>query len=173
MKISTGNGDDGFSSLLNGKKVPKDSLVMEVLGEMDELSAFLGMVKVAGDEWLPSLIEKIQNDLYAIMALVGAEFREVDGMPEFGEKNVTFLEEEGGKQEKVIGKLQKFTLAGQNEVGARLHVARTVCRRVERLLVRYCREEETSKKPVVPILKRYFNRLSDLLFLLAYRFENR
>lgn len=166
MKISTKMGDKGESGLLTGKRDRKSAGIFDVLGDLDELSAFLGLCKCGigeGHADLVEMVEKIQNDLYLMMGLIGNEMILPEGS-EIGvsDKDVIILEGYLEKYEKEMGDLGAFVKPGKNEISARFHVARTVCRRAERRLVELGEELEVPEG-----LMRYLNRLSDLLFVVA------
>jgi cob(I)alamin adenosyltransferase len=166
MKIYTKTGDDGSTGLIGGSRVSKADPRLECYGTIDELNAFIGHGAVAAD---PSLVEKlraVQNELFVMGALLATPD---DGpapanvaMPELGDGAIARLEAQIDAAESVLPPLHNFILPGGSETSARLHVARTVCRRAERLLVALAREHR-----VDPLLVRYLNRLSDWLFVHA------
>ena len=157
--ITTGTGDDGFTDIIGGKRLPKNHPVLECLGTIDELNAFLGDAKAAlGEKQTAAIIEKIQTELFTLMGVIA-------GMPVppvgIGGDNFDILIK---KLEKELPPFTSFVIPGANPASAKLHLARTVCRRVERRILALDLNEET-KKAIVP----YINRLSDLLFLLAQK----
>lgn len=178
MKITTKTGDDGFTSLFGGKRVSKASCFIEAVGQLDELNSFLGWVAAAPgiDAKLTGLIGRIQDDLYRMMAVIGAGLKCPKNIRIIGETDVKFLEKEILKRQKSVEKLQKFITPGGVELGSRLHIARSVCRRAERSVVRIwdvgSSGKERKRKLVGELVKtiKYLNRLSDLLFILAYSF---
>ena len=148
-------GDKGFSSL-NSKKLPKDNLVFEAIGTLDELSALLGLVRVITEKNSDDII-RIQKDLGKIMAEVAC----------FGEEKLStddlkFLEYTTTEHEKKAGRIDKFFIPGQNKEEAVVNIARVVCRRAERRLVTLKRRQKIS-----PFILVYLNRLSLLLFYWA------
>ena len=164
MKIYTRTGDTGETSLYGGDRRRKDDARVDAYGEVDELNAWLGLAR--GSHLDPSLGEEIvviQRDLFALgaqLADIGDKLAPrvtkaviVDGHVERLEQLIDRLETE-------LPPLRRFILAGGTPAGAALHVARTVCRRAERRIVGL-------QPPVDPVLVRYVNRLSDLLFVLA------
>lgn len=164
MKITTKTGDKGQTGLFAGPRVSKSSELIELMGQIDELQSLIGLAKfVDGVEKYGEILEKIQADLYRLMSIVGFRGEAPEGIGNITAIDVEGLEQvmEGFKEE--VGDLSKFVLPGQNERGARLHVARAVCRRVERRFVGSSIEHEWGLK--------YLNRLSDLLFVLAYTEE--
>lgn len=168
MKITTKTGDMGETSLFGGRRVSKASGFIELVGELDELQAVVGWCKVeaVGEA---DILDRVINDLYRIMAIVGFEFKCPKNIKPIDEEDVKFLEsgmkEHGGK----AGDLNKFVRPGSSEISARLHIARTVCRRVERRVAQMmdgkCVGSGEGEFPV-KILK-YLNRLSDLLFVIV------
>lgn len=166
MKITTKTGDKGETSLFGGKRISKADPYMDALGTLDELHSFLGFAKFAiSDEKKPNfwtVIDRIQDDIYRIMSIVGFEMKTPKTLDPITEKDVHFLEEEMEALKSELGDLDKFIRTGTTEMAARFHVARSICRRAERILVRInCSDK---------ILK-YVNRLSDLLFVFGYSFE--
>ncbi|MDP2643252.1 MAG: cob(I)yrinic acid a,c-diamide adenosyltransferase [Candidatus Peregrinibacteria bacterium] len=166
MNISTKTGDKGETSLFGGQRVKKSDIFMRVLGELDELNSFLGLAKCSVSF---DVLEKIQDDIYRIMAIVGNKFEPVLEATPVGDSDVFYLEENIENFEKICGKIDKFVMPGKDETSARLHVARSVCRRAERAFVEMLDSvslEGECVKNSENILK-YLNRLSDLLFLMA------
>jgi len=148
-------GDKGFSSLSN-KKLPKDDLVFEAIGTLDELNALLGLARVIMEE-NPGDIVQIQEDLGKIMAEVAC----------FGEEklsagNLEFLEHITAEYEKKAGRINKFLTPGWNKKEAIVSVARAVCRRAERRVVALSHQQKVSS-----LILAYLNRLSLLLFYWA------
>jgi cob(I)alamin adenosyltransferase len=179
--ITTGTGDDGYTDIIEGKRLPKNHPIMECLGTIDELNAFLGDAKNAvsaiktadtyatgdiktppvstlGDKSTAPIIEKIQTELFSLMGIIA-------GMPippgGIGAEWLAILIKE---LEAELPSFTSFAVPGANPASAKLHIARTVCRRVERRMVALSLDEKT-KSAIVP----YINRLSDLLFLLAQK----
>ena len=167
MKIYTKTGDAGQTGLFGGGRVPKDDLRVEAYGDVDELNAVLGMARCI--EMMPRIDEvlvPIQRDLFAIGALLATPDR--DRMASHLEKarideaRITELEHAIDDGEAELEPLRAFIIPGGTPKAAALHVARTVCRRAERHVVRLQHEAEL---PALAII--YLNRLSDLLFTLA------
>lgn len=171
VRIYTKKGDDGSTGLFDGTRVPKDHLRCEAYGDVDELSAAIGAARAFGeDREVDALLLGIQKDLMA----AGAQLAD----PRYGERKVkekTVLSEEKveaferamDRYEAELPPLKGFILRGGSEGGSLLHLACTVCRRAERRIVQLAREV-----PIPPLLVKYVNRLSDLLFVLA-RVENK
>jgi cob(I)alamin adenosyltransferase len=168
-RIYTRKGDGGATSLGNRQRVEKDSLRVDTYGTVDELNSWIGMAIALGVS--SSLIEpltKIQNELFDLGA--DLSFPPDDPthgyLPRTAEERITNLEQIIDQLNDLLGPLENFILPGGSASGSALHIARTVCRRAERLAVSLNREE-TIGEFVIP----YLNRLSDALFMMA-RFEN-
>jgi cob(I)alamin adenosyltransferase len=166
VQIYTRTGDGGETALLGGRRVRKSALRVEAYGELDELNACLGLVVVAlTDVPTANLLVQVQRHLFALSARV-ADVREGGEAPPekttFPEAHVTMLERAIDLAEETLPPLKNFVIPGGSEAGARLHLARTVCRRAERRLVALAAQEEFP-----PVFLAYLNRLSDLLFVLA------
>ena len=158
MSIITRRGDDGTTGLLNGERIAKDDIRIECLGTLDELCAFLGDARTAGvHQRTAAILETLDEELSDLMGII-AKPRESSSikMPEAETLQALSQELEAGNP------FKGFVAAGTNPPSAKLHVARTVCRRAERRLVALSRQDEGD-----PAVLQYVNRLSDLLFLLA------
>ncbi|MCX6734699.1 MAG: cob(I)yrinic acid a,c-diamide adenosyltransferase [Candidatus Peregrinibacteria bacterium] len=169
MKITTKTGDKGETSLFGGRRVSKASSFIELVGELDELQALVGWCRVSmkGEDALA--MDKIQDDLYRMMSVVGFEFKCPGNIKMIDESDVEFLEKEMGKHEEEMDKVKEFVRPGGSELATRLHIARTVCRRVERGMVEMKEEANEEGKDAAEAILKYLNRLSDFLFVLAYR----
>jgi len=166
MKIYTKTGDDGTTGLFGGGRVSKDSLRIRSYGTVDELNSVLGLARAHGvgarhDELLMTLQEQL--------FILGADLATPAGsaknfsLPRVTSREIECLERAIDDLEETLPALKNFILPGGTPSGAALHLARTVCRRAERLVVMLVHEE-----PEVGVLPlQYLNRLSDLLFVLA------
>jgi cob(I)alamin adenosyltransferase len=171
VKIYTRRGDAGETDLLGGGRVAKDDRRVQAYGDVDELNAGLGAAAAASPHAdLRELVRGIQAALFSL----GAELASPDGrrreraaIPGIGEGDVEALEKRIDALASELAPLRRFILPGGTAAAAAFHVARTVCRRAERSAVALHRAE-----PLSPVVLRYLNRLSDLLFVLA-RVENR
>lgn len=158
-KIYTRKGDKGYTKI--GKhKVPKDDALIEVLGTIDELNSALGLILAHAIEnkSIEQTLKKIQNDLFNL----GGELY----LPEhiaIKNKHVEELEKLLDEWNANLPALKDFLLPGGNPKSAAAHLARTICRRAERCLVRLNRKKSLKN----PEMMRYLNRLSDLLFVIA------
>lgn len=165
MKIYTRTGDDGTTGLIGGARVRKSDARLDCYGTVDELNAALGWAGVALDADLQAAIRQVQDDLFAIgshLAAPDAPSAEKAGLPSLDEQLITRLEMQIDAAEAQLPALQNFILPGGTEGAARLHMARTICRRAERLLVDFAMD-----RPIPSIILTYLNRLSDWLFVQA------
>jgi cob(I)alamin adenosyltransferase len=172
MKIYTRTGDLGDTGLFGGGRVPKDHPRVRAYGDVDELNAAIGVARAADP--LPRVDEvllPLQRDLFAIGALLATPDQEKMAQhlakAQLDADRVIQLERAIDACERDLDPLKAFVLPGGTRKAAALHVARTVCRRAERAIVRLQHEEEIPQIVVI-----YLNRLSDLLFVLA-RISNR
>jgi cob(I)alamin adenosyltransferase len=163
-RIYTRAGDTGETSLGDGSRVPKTDLRIEAYGTVDELNSFLGLA-LAGDlpDEVRPWLEQVQNDLFDLGADLSVPLE--DDRRErlrVTSEQVERLEELCDLVNARLEPLRSFILPGGTEASARLHVARAVCRRAERLAVALAAEHGVN-----PAALSYLNRLSDLLFILA------
>ena len=164
MKIYTKSGDKGDTSLFGGQRVPKDAQRIEAYGTVDELNSVLGIVRADGLEGeVDGILGMIQDQLFVLGAdLATPRSVERKGLRRIGAKEAEFIEVTIDAQEKRLKPLKSFILPGGSPIAARLHFARTVCSRAERVVVRLSRNEDIGEDCMI-----YLNRLSDLLFVLA------
>ena len=168
MKIYTKTGDRGETSLHGGSRVPKDALRVETCGTVDELNSLLGVCRAVNTERATDhLLEELQNDLFMLGADLSTPRQgngAADNVRRTGPADIARLERHIDAIEPQLEPLANFILPGGNPAAANVHLARSVCRRAERLAVRLAREEAIGSDAVV-----YLNRLSDLLFVAARR----
>jgi cob(I)alamin adenosyltransferase len=159
-RIYTRAGDAGETSLGDATRVPKTDPRVQAYGVVDELNAHLG-VAMAGElpDSLRAPLERIQNDLFDLGADLSVPFVEGDGKLRVVQEQVEELETLCDRFNEQLEPLRSFVLPGGTEAAARLHQARTVCRRAEIAAL--------AVSPVNPLAHAYLNRLSDLLFILA------
>lgn len=167
-KIYTRGGDKGQTSLGDGTRRAKHDLRVEAYGTVDEANAVLGLVRQHTDGDVDQLLSRVQNDLFDLGADLctpeGNERR--SGALRIQDSQVTALEAEIDRFNEPLETLKSFVLPGGTPAAAYLHLARTVTRRAERLVVALAEAETVNPEAV-----RYLNRLSDLLFVLG-RHEN-
>jgi cob(I)alamin adenosyltransferase len=169
-KIYTRTGDDGTTGLGGGQRVPKDSLRLEAFGTVDELSSQIGAALAGGpDAELAGQLRAIQNELFHLGSDLSIleEDKVRMPVPRIEQRHIDALEKLLDRLTVEVGPLENFILPGGTTAAAQLHVARTVCRRAERLVVALAREEIVGEHVVT-----YLNRLSDALFVMA-RVANR
>ena len=163
MKIYTRTGDDGSTGLIGGSRIGKDDLRINAYGTVDELNAALSLTSALGAPWSARL-RTTQEDLFVIGSLLAAPKGGTPNvtLPSLPEEAVRRLEREIDDADGRLEPLKHFILPGGSEAAARLHLARCVCRRAERLCVALSRAE-----PVPEEIVTYLNRLSDWLFTMA------
>lgn len=180
-KVYTRTGDQGMTDLVGGERVPKDSLRIESYGTVDELQSVLGMLRAALTETIASgasgasrstdetsrevvgHIHTVQQALFDLGSSLSTPPAHADRVKNpITEERIAWLEETMDRWNEQLTPLRSFVLSGGGRFSALGHVARTVCRRCERIVLRLAREEE-----VAPEVSRYLNRLSDFLFVLA------
>lgn len=165
MKIYTKTGDQGKTSLVGGVKIDKSDLALDVYGTLDELNSFLGFLqsKITTSS-CHKILNRLQNQLFILSAEIATPDKEKRSQytSQITQGDVTFLEDTIDQLSEKLVPLKSFVLPGGSERGAICHIARTVCRRAERLLAKWSNEHETE-----PIWLIYLNRLSDLLFVFA------
>lgn len=169
-RIYTRQGDTGETHLAGGQRVAKDSRRIEAYGTVDELNAFLGAAGVCCQEssgidprlgLLSGIIRRVQHELFNLGSILATKPEDVHPkQARITSAEVEQLEREIDAMNEDLPALRSFVLPGGSRLNAELHIARTVCRRAERLLVAMAREEE-----VPPDAIRYLNRLSDALFV--------
>jgi len=169
MKIYTKTGDKGDTALFSGGRVPKHHLRVESYGTIDELNSIVGVVRATQpsaqtDTWL----EELQNQLFHLGADLATPMdAKADWIARVTAEQVEWLEETIDTMTEQLDPLSNFILPGGTMAGAQLHVARTVCRRAERIVSALQEAEEINTFSLI-----YINRLSDWLFTLA-RYENK
>jgi cob(I)alamin adenosyltransferase len=158
-KIYTKKGDNGRTSLFSGRRAHKNDLRVTVVGDLDELSAVLGMARIVNPD-ISEEIRSIQERLYLISAIVSAEDRPLNDIVLPWEE-IHRLEAVIDRISSLLPPLKDFIFPGESEASCRLHVARAVARRAERNLT-------ALQNPAPPdSVLAFVNRLSDLLFVFA------
>jgi cob(I)alamin adenosyltransferase len=164
MKIYTLTGDDGTTSLSGGRRVPKHSQRVEAYGSVDELIAWIGLIRDEHmNEKRKELLVHVQAQLMRCAAALAYDSQNVSSrkiLPESG--CIEELEKEIDVMEESLPKLNNFILPGGNILVSHCHIARCVCRRAERAVARLNLSEESPE-----IVIKYLNRLSDFLFVLS------
>jgi cob(I)alamin adenosyltransferase len=164
-RVYTRQGDRGETHLVGGQRVQKDSLRIECYGTVDELNAFIGQARVtamdAGLAELAAILLRVQHELFNLGSILATLPEDVHPkQPRVTDVEVARLEAEMDRMNEDLARLRSFILPGGSRIDADLHVARTVCRRAERVCIALSRDES-----VPPEAIRYLNRLSDALFV--------
>jgi cob(I)alamin adenosyltransferase len=163
VKIYTRTGDDGTTGLIGGRRLSKDHLRLDAYGTIDELNAALALVATLGDPW-PGRLRPIQEELFVLGSHLAAPDGETKNthLPPLPQSAVERMEREIDDADEKLPPLKNFILPGGTEAAARLHLARCICRRAERLCVALAAAET-----VPPEILVYLNRLSDWLFTMS------
>ena len=155
-KIYTRTGDDGSTGMADGSRLEKDDLLVHAIGEVDELNSQLAVLACHTPQGFIAAIKTIQNELFN----VGAEL--TLGQAVIKQESASWLEQSLDELNQSLAPLEEFILPGGGLAASHCHVARAICRRVERSLVAL-----NKNRPVSKALLAYINRLSDYLFVLA------
>lgn len=162
MPIYTKTGDRGQTSLFGGKRLSKADLRVEAYGAVDELTSFLGLVVGRVVDTKDKLfLTGIQEDLYRIMAILSGAKGDIASL----KKKTKQFEQQIDKIQLELPKLTRFILPQGTETSSFFHICRVVCRRAERSIVRY----STNNAAII----KYINRLSDLLFMYARKYNRK
>jgi len=165
MKIYTRTGDKGQTSLIGGTRVSKTHVRIEAYGTVDELNAWLGMLRdQEACHKHADAIKNIQEKLFTIGSNLALEEKGKFDIPEIEESHIEFLESMIDTLEVGLPEMRNFVLPGGHTSVSTCHVARTVCRRAERQVIRLEMETEIDQ-----LIVKYLNRLSDLLFIFSRR----
>ena len=164
IKIYTKTGDLGETSLLGGTRVLKSHDRVEAYGTMDELNSFIGLIHDQEiDSHLKSMLAIIQEKLFIAESHVAASpGTDTSYLPKINEDDIRLLENEIDEMNKTLPDLKNFLLPGGHTFVSYCHIARTVCRRAERCVIRLTRQDHTED-----IIIKFLNRLSDYLFVLS------
>lgn len=167
-KVYTKTGDKGETSLIGGDRVSKASLRVEAYGDVDELNSVLGIARpLSNDEEVKNLLKELQNDLFILGGDLATPNDSKFIVPRVDNNMVKRLESLIDKFVDEVGELKEFILPSGCGSGSYMHLARTVCRRAERKIVKLMNDDDVNSVSLI-----YVNRLSDLLFVLA-RVENK
>lgn len=164
MKIYTKTGDDGTTSLLGGKRVSKGDLRIDTYGTIDELNAYLGLLRDQEvNKSRRGVLVEIQNNLFNIGAMLATDpaYKQAK-IPSLSDDDVVHLEREMDAMDRDLPTLRFFVLPGGNQSVSIAHIARTVCRRAERLTITLNAHEKVDPMAII-----YLNRLSDYFFVLS------
>jgi cob(I)alamin adenosyltransferase len=163
-KIYTKTGDKGMTSLLGGTRVKKYDERIEAYGTVDELNSFIGLIR---DQEISlhykQVLSEIQDRLFTVESLLASDNKEVKKrLPCIKSNDINLLEKEIDDMNESLEELNAFILPGGHTIVSYCHIARCVCRRTERLVIKLAETVETEE-----LLIKYLNRLSDYLFVLA------
>lgn len=163
-KVYTKTGDAGQTSLLGGTRVAKFHLRLECYGTIDEVNSHIGLIRDSlNEQAVKDVLLHIQNLLFTVGGTLANENPELaDKIPSVKLADIELLEKAIDSYEESLVPLTHFILPGGHHVSSYCHIARTVCRRAERLIVHLAEETE-----VDPLIITYINRLSDYLFVLS------
>lgn len=176
MKIYTKTGDKGTTSLFGGTRVPKHHIRIDSYGTVDELNSWIGLVKDQPvTPHTKEILHYIQDRLFTIGAVLATppekeilkNGKQRLNIPKISEEDVTMLEQEMDMMNEELPPMTHFILPGGHQSVSFCHIARTVCRRAERISSLLSEEE-----PIDASVIQYLNRLSDYLFVLARKLSN-
>jgi cob(I)alamin adenosyltransferase len=166
MKIYTKTGDKGTTALVSGRRVAKNHVRIEAYGTVDELNAYIGLLRdQAVCEPYKALLLEVQDRLFTIGSLLAADPERPNAvaLPPIVESDVLFLEDAIDELDSALPPMRNFVLPGGHQSVSFAHIARTVCRRAERRVI----DLEEAEQNVNPLIVQYLNRLSDYLFMLS------
>jgi cob(I)alamin adenosyltransferase len=169
MRIYTLTGDDGYTSLAGGRRVPKHSQRVEAYGSVDELIAWIGLLRDYKENQIQQeLLIYIQSQLMSCAAVLAIDPENPSDKIKLPDQDcLKILETEIDKMEKELTPLHSFILPGGNQLVSYCHIARCVCRRAEREVLRLNITEKTPE-----IVYKFLNRLSDFLFILSRKLSS-
>jgi cob(I)alamin adenosyltransferase len=164
MKVYTKKGDKGTTQLLGGKRIPKNSLRIEAYGTIDELNAYIGLIR---DQLIDPIYQgqllEIQDRLFTLGSHLAKDPEKQNiTLPDLNESDVTNLELWIDEMDTKLETMKSFLLPGGHTTVSFVHISRCICRRAERVIT-----ELSSKDIVQPLILTYTNRLSDYLFVLS------
>ena len=170
-KIYTKTGDSGETGLGDNSRISKASRRVRAIGAVDETNAAIGIARLDAEGDADRMLARIQNDLFDLGADLCApeDGHKAEGRLRIAEAQVERLEREIDAMNETLEPLTSFVLPGGTALAAHLHLARTICRRAERIMV------ELAAKPGEPVSEagiRYMNRLSDFLFVASRAVNN-
>ena len=164
FKVYTKTGDKGQTSLIGGTRLPKQHIRIEAYGTVDELNSWVGLLRdqPIDDRSIRTLLE-IQDRLFTMGSLLAADpEKNKMKLPEIKEEDIVLLEKEIDTMEETLPEMKSFVLPGGHTTVSYCHLARCVCRRAERAVLRLAENEKVEE-----LTFKYLNRLSDYLFVLS------
>ena len=167
LKIYTKTGDKGQTSLIGGTRIPKFDIRIDAYGTVDELNSNIGLVRDQEiDEKSKTILIEIQDRLFTIGSLLAADpLKNKMVLPQISEIDIELLEKEIDAMNEHLPEMKSFVLPGGHSIISFCHLARCVCRRAERCVLKL-----NDEQPVNELIYKYLNRLSDYLFVLSRKF---
>ncbi|HXU27403.1 MAG TPA: cob(I)yrinic acid a,c-diamide adenosyltransferase [Bacteroidia bacterium] len=164
FKVYTKTGDKGQTSLIGGTRLPKQHIRIEAYGTVDELNSWIGLLRdQAIDANSIKILLEVQDRLFTIGSLLAADpDKNKMKLPEIKEEDIVLLEKEIDVMEETLPPMKSFVLPGGHTTVSYCHLARCVCRRGERAVLRVAENEKVDE-----LVYKYLNRLSDYLFVLS------
>ena len=161
MKIYTKTGDKGQTSLYDGTRVDKDDIRVESYGTLDELNSYIGLFTIYADKEDKNILKEIQLKLFSVSGELATK-KEDTYKNSVCEDDIKYIENIIDNYIEKIDKIDAFIVPGSSLLSANLHIARTICRRAERRIFTLSKIDYIN-----PLLLKYINRLSDLLYAIA------
>ncbi len=164
FKIYTKTGDKGLTGLIGGTRIPKFDIRIEAYGNVDELNSYVGLIRdQAIDDNSRTVLIEVQDRLFTIGSLLAEDPKKNKmTLPQISETDIELLEKEIDKMNEHLPEMKFFVLPGGHTTISFCHIARCVCRRAERCVLKLNEQE-----PVNELIYKYLNRLSDYLFVLS------
>ncbi|MFI5141423.1 MAG: cob(I)yrinic acid a,c-diamide adenosyltransferase, partial [Bacteroidia bacterium] len=164
FKVYTKTGDKGQTSLIGGTRLPKQHIRIEAYGTVDELNSWIGLLRdQAIDANSIKILLEVQDRLFTIGSLLAADpDKNKMKLPDIKEEDIVLLEKEIDAMEEILPQMKSFVLPGGHTIVSYCHLARCVCRRGERAVLRVAENEKVDE-----LVYKYLNRLSDYLFVLS------
>lgn len=176
MKVYTKTGDNGTTALFGGTRVPKHHIRIESYGTIDELNSHIGLIRdQAINQMHKNVLMEIQDRLFTVGAILATDPEKATlkngkdrlNIPKISESDIKFLEDNMDSMDAELPPMTHFVLPGGHQTVSFCHIARTVCRRAERLA-----SHLNDLEPFQPETLKYINRLSDYLFVLARKLSH-
>ncbi len=167
-KIYTKTGDKGETSLIGGTRVPKYHNRIEAYGTVDELNSYIGLIRdMSIDDYSKAILVQIQNCLFTLESSLATdpEGKINRELPKVKPADIEVLEKEIDRMNESLPAITSFVLPGGDIISSHCHIARTICRRAERISIKLSTQYPIDENDI-----KYLNRLSDYLFVLARKF---
>lgn len=170
MKIYTKRGDTGETSLIGGQRVPKYNDRVEAYGTIDELNSYIGLIyDLCEEKSMKIQLQEIQERLFVAESRVAASTKNaLEKLPKLNKNDIIHLEKAIDDMQSDLSELTNFILPSGHFLASHTHIARTICRRAERITIKALEGEESEL-----LVLAYLNRLSDYLFTLARHFAHK